>query len=66
MSRPVVFDYVDTVAHGRSAPNACGSRWSARDWKAPPVERFALDAAADAHAAARSRGAASARWCWMA
>jgi NADPH2:quinone reductase len=28
---------------------------SARDWKAPPVERFALDAAADAHARLESR-----------
>jgi len=55
LSRPVVFDYVDTRAALVERTERLWQQWSARDWKAPPVERFSLDAAADAHARLESR-----------
>lgn len=55
MSRPVVFDYVDTRAALAERTERLWQHLGARDWKAPPVERFALDAAADAHARLESR-----------
>jgi NADPH:quinone reductase len=55
MSRPVVFDYVDTRAALTERTERLWQQLSARDWKAPPVERYALDAAADAHARLESR-----------
>jgi NADPH:quinone reductase len=55
MSRPVVFDYIDTRAALVDRSERLWQQLSARDWKSPPVERFALDAAADAHARLESR-----------
>jgi NADPH2:quinone reductase len=55
LSRPVVFDYVDTRAALIERTERLWQQLSARDWKAPPVERFSLDAAADAHARLESR-----------
>jgi NADPH:quinone reductase-like Zn-dependent oxidoreductase len=55
MSRPVVFDYVDTRAALTERTDRLWQQLSARDWKAPPLERFALHAAADAHARLESR-----------
>jgi len=55
MSRPVVFDYIDTRAALLERTDRLWQHLGARDWKAPPVERFALDAAADAHARLESR-----------
>jgi NADPH:quinone reductase-like Zn-dependent oxidoreductase len=55
MSRPVVFDYIDTRAALVERTERLWQHLGARDWKAPPVERFALDAAADAHARLESR-----------
>jgi NADPH2:quinone reductase len=55
LSRPVVFDYVDTRGALVERTERLWQQLSARDWKAPPVERFALDAAADAHARLESR-----------
>jgi len=55
-SRPVVFDYVAT--HEQLARRA-QRVWSALadgTIKLPPIERFGLDAAADAHARLESRG----------
>jgi NADPH:quinone reductase len=55
LSRPVVFDYVDTHAALTERSTRLWQHLSAPDWKAPPIERFALDAAADAHARLESR-----------
>ena len=55
LSRPVVFDYIDTRAALVERSERLWQLLSARDWKSPPVERFALDAAADAHARLESR-----------
>ena len=55
LSRPVVFDYIDTRDALVERSERLWQQLSARDWKAPPVERFALDAAADAHARLESR-----------
>jgi NADPH:quinone reductase-like Zn-dependent oxidoreductase len=55
LSRPVVFDYIDTREALVERTERLWQQLSARDWKAPPIERFALDAAADAHARLESR-----------
>jgi NADPH:quinone reductase len=55
LSRPVVFDYIDTRAALVERSERLWQQLGARDWKAPPVERFALDAAAEAHARLESR-----------
>jgi NADPH2:quinone reductase len=55
LSRPVVFDYVDTRVALLERTERLWQQLGARDWNAPPVERFALHAAADAHARLESR-----------
>ena len=55
MSRPVVFDYIDTRAALLERTERLWQLLGARGWKSLPVERFALDAAADAHARLESR-----------
>jgi NADPH2:quinone reductase len=55
LSRPVVFDYVDTRAALLERSERLWQHICAREWKMPPIERFALNAAADAHARLESR-----------
>ena len=62
-SRPVVFAYIaDAPGAGRArrAPVAGAGRWHDQ---MPPIERHALDAAAQAHAAAGVARDSGRRWC---
>ena len=54
-SRPVVFDYVASPAQLAERAAARVGRAGRRHAQAPPIERFALDAAAQAHARLESR-----------
>ncbi|MBC8058679.1 MAG: zinc-binding dehydrogenase, partial [Rhizobiales bacterium] len=55
-SRPVVFDYVATNAQLAERAQRVWNALADGALKLPPIERFALDAAARAHARLESRG----------
>ena len=55
-SRPVVFDYVATHAQLAERTQRVWSALADGALKLPPIERFTLDAAAQAHARLESRG----------
>ncbi len=55
-SRPVVFDYVDTPAQLVERAQRVWSAIADNTQALPPIERFTLDAAAQAHARLESRG----------
>ena len=54
-SRPVVFDYAATAAKRAERAQRVWNALAAGTLKVPPIERFALDAAAQAHARLESR-----------
>jgi NADPH2:quinone reductase len=63
-SRPVVFDYVATPAQLAERAQRLWDALASGAIRKPPIERFALDAAARAHEAS-NRAPASAPWfCW--
>lgn len=55
-SRPVVFDYVDTPAQLAERAQRVWNTIADNTLVPPPIERFGLDAAAQAHARLESRG----------
>ena len=59
-SRPVVFDYVATPAELSQRAKRVWEALESGALKAPPIERFALEAASQAHARLESRGSTGA------
>jgi len=59
-SRPVVFDYVATRTQRQERAQRLWDALNAGRIRVPPIERFALDAAARAHERLESRGSAGA------
>jgi NADPH:quinone reductase len=59
-SRPVVFDYVATPVELSQRAKRVWEALESGALKAPPIERFALEAAAQAHARLESRGSTGA------
>ena len=62
-SRPVVFDYVATPRQLAERAQRVWEALADGTLKVPPIERYALDAAAAGARAARVARAPSARWC---